>query len=123
MASAAATPPKLTEPRPRLNARSIEESVATLPASAVRTLRSGRPVEYYFSGLARAHRLESLDVILDAEVVRDDRRKRQPALQQARHLVPSLKHFASIDALDRQALEDDLIPVDGSVFRRDAKDR
>src|ERR1700733_14824566 len=81
------------------------------------------PIEDYLARLAGAHRLETLYVVFDFEVVRNNGCERQPALQQTRHLVPGLKHLAAVDALQRQALENDLIPVDGRFLRRNAQYR
>src|SRR6188474_3894921 len=55
--------------------------------------------------------------------MRDNRRYIEPALQHRRHLVPGLEHLAAVDALDDEALEDHLVPVDGGVARRNAEQR
>ena len=36
----------------------------------------------------------------------------EPALQHHSHFVPGLVHLAAVDALDRQHLENDLVPLD-----------
>ena len=45
----------------------------------------------------------------------------ESALQHARHLVPSLEHLAAVDALDHQAFENDLVPIDGRFAGRNAE--
>ena len=62
----------------------------------------------------------TLQEFLDGEVMRDDRRDVESALQQRRHLVPGLEHLAAVDAPHVEALEDHLVPVDGGVAGRDA---
>ena len=37
------------------------------------------------------------------------------------HLVPGLVHFAAVDALDGEHVEDDLAPVDGDLVGGDAE--
>ncbi len=49
---------------------------------------------------------------LDRQAVRDDRADVETALNEGDHLVPGLEHLAAVDALQRQHLEDDLVPVD-----------
>ena len=49
--------------------------------------------------------------------MRDYRSNIQTRLQENRHLVPRLIHLTTVDALDVEAAEDDLVPVDGR--RRD----
>src|SRR5262249_14633086 len=39
------------------------------------------------------------------------------------HLVPRLVHLTSVDSLDREHVEYDLMPIDGHFFRRDAEHR
>src|SRR6188768_4367758 len=86
------------------------------PERPVRTLLAERaPVENDLARLPRSHGLETLLKFLDGEVVRDDRRDVEPALQQRRHLVPGLEHFATVDAAHVETLEDHLVPVDGGV--------
>src|SRR5580700_6845324 len=99
-------------------------TACTLTASAKRSSAplQRRPVEYHLARPARAHGLEALEVFLNREVMRDDGVELQAALQQARHFVPGLEHLAPVDALERQALEDHLVPVDRSLLRRYAED-
>ena len=53
----------------------------------------------------------------------DDGRKIEPRLDHHRHLVPSLENLAAIDALDREHVEHDLVPVDGNITRGNAEHR
>ena len=66
---------------------------------------------------AAAHRLEAGLEVVDADAVGDQPGNIEPALQQRDHLVPGLEHLAAVDALERQALEDDLVPVDRDARR------
>ena len=56
------------------------------------------------------------------EVVGEDRRHVEAALEHAAHLVPGLEHLSAVDALEDEALEDHAAPVDGDFARRDAED-
>ena len=60
-------------------------------------------------------------VIAPVEAVSDHARDVEATLEHYRHLVPGLVHFAAIDAADCELVEDNLVPVDGDVFRRDAE--
>ena len=51
----------------------------------------------------------------------DDRRDVQAGLDHRRHHVPGLVHLAAVDALDREHVEDDPVPVDGDPLGRDAQ--
>ena len=50
-------------------------------------------------------------------------REVEPALQHRDHLVPGLEHLPAVDALQHEALEDHLAPVDGLLARHDAEQR
>src|SRR5579883_3545580 len=80
-----------------------------------------RPIEDDLAGLAGIHDLEAFQVLVDAIAMGDHGPYVEAALQHRRHLVPRLEHLAAVDALDDQALEDDLIPVDGGLLGRDAE--
>src|SRR5690348_12091314 len=104
-------------------------ATSTPTASALRPVASARggfragtplsrspnaaPVHDDFPRAARSHDAEGLGVLLHGQVMRDDGLELEAALQQARHFVPGLEHLAAVDAFQRQALEDHLIPVDG----------
>ena len=51
----------------------------------------------------------------------DDAGDVEAALEHDGHLVPGLVHLAAVDAADGELVEDDLVPVDGDVFGRDAE--
>ena len=55
------------------------------------------------------------------EAVRDDRAIVESALDHDGHLVPGLVHLATVDALDRQHVEDDRVPVDRDFLGGDAQ--
>jgi hypothetical protein len=55
--------------------------------------------------------------------VGDEARHVEIALKQRDHPVPGLEHLAAVDALKRQHLEDDLVPVDLEGGGCDAEDR
>src|SRR6188508_1111506 len=84
---------------------------------------SGGPIENHLPRVSALHDLEAVAVSRKRQAMRDDRRYVEPALQHRRHLVPGLEHLAAVDALDDEALEDHLVPVDGGVARRNAEQR
>ena len=49
----------------------------------------------------------------------DHRADVEPTLKHDGHLVPGLIHTATVDAGDGEHVEDDLVPVDRDVLRRD----
>ncbi len=53
------------------------------------------------------------------EAVGDDGVDIQPGLDHDGHLVPCFIHFTPVDPLDGQAVEDHIVPVDGSARRQD----
>ena len=53
--------------------------------------------------------------------VRDHRADVQARLEHDGHLVPGLVHLAAVDALDRDHVEDDGVPVDGDLAGGDAE--
>jgi hypothetical protein len=55
------------------------------------------------------------------EAVSNDRFDVKAALQHHRHFVPGLIHLAAVNTFDRQHVEDDLVPVNGHGFGRDAE--
>ena len=65
--------------------------------------------------------MKSFQVIVDSQSMGDHRPYVQSALQHARHFVPGLEHFPAIDALDRQAFENYLVPIDRSLAGRNAE--
>src|SRR6476661_8188166 len=71
--------------------------------------RLAAPVEHDLSALPREHRRERVLVTLGGIVMGDDRREVEATLQHRDHLVPGLEHFAAVDALDLEALEDHLV--------------
>src|SRR5258706_878656 len=81
------------------------------------------PIKDDLAALAREQGRERVLVLLGGVVVRDDWRKIESALQHRGHLVPGLEHLATVNAADLEALEDDLVPVDRHVRRRNAEQR
>src|SRR5258705_11403513 len=74
-----------------------------LPAS-----RSGY-LENHLAGFARFDGRDRRVCLAQREAVRDDRRRIElTRFEKPRHLVPRLIHAATDDAVDREALEDDL---------------
>ncbi len=53
----------------------------------------------------------------------DNRGEIQTRLNQRRHLVPGFKHLTAIDAFDEQPFEDNFVPVDGHIRRRNTQHR
>src|SRR5438105_15648113 len=88
----------------------------------VKEAARSRPVEHDLSRLPRAHRLERLQVLLGGESMRQDRPHVEAAREHGAHLVPGLEHLAAVDALEDEALEDDLVHVEGDLAGRDAED-
>ena len=82
-----------------------------------------RPIEYNFSRLSAHHRVKALLEVRVVEAVRNDRCQIESALHHVRHLVPVV-HFAAIDALQRQAVCNDLVHVhaDGAVAETKQRD-
>ena len=54
--------------------------------------------------------------------VRDDRGDVEAGFEEDGHLVPGFVHFAAVDALDGEHVEDDGLPVDGEFFGRNAEE-
>src|SRR5204863_3177732 len=73
---------------------------------------SYRPIENYFPGVAGLHQLEAFVEFRIGKAVGDDGRNIEPALDERRHLVPRLEHLAAVNSFDRQAVEDDEVPID-----------
>mmetsp|Transcript_85169 Transcript_85169/g.244467 ORF Transcript_85169/g.244467 Transcript_85169/m.244467 type:complete len:357 (-) Transcript_85169:188-1258(-) len=67
--------------------------------------------------------MEALVVLLHVEPVCDHWSNAlvEAADEHALHLVPGLEHLPAVDALDLQALEDHVVPIDGELLRRDAQ--
>src|SRR5882672_1216570 len=70
-------------------------------------LSNVRPIKDDLPSFPSTHGLEALLIIAPGKTVRDDRRNVQAGFDHDGHLVPGLKHFAAVDALDRQHVEDD----------------
>src|SRR5690606_14571268 len=88
-----------------------------------RAARPSAPVEDDLARPARAHDVERLLELLHREAVGDHGRHVEARLEQGDHLVPGLEHLAAVDALDRQALEDHVVPVDRDLAAGDAEER
>jgi hypothetical protein len=86
-------------------------------------LSTSSPVQHDLTTLTRQHRVESLLEVGVVEAVRDDRLDVQAALQHHCHFVPRLVHFATINSLDGQHVEDDDIPIDRDLFFGDPQHR
>src|SRR5438552_3845257 len=74
------------------------------------------PIQNHLARLPGGHDLKSLFKFGAMESVRNDRLDVQTALQHHRHLVPRLVHLAPVNALDRQHVEHNLVPVDRHRF-------
>ena len=84
---------------------------------------SASPIEHDLAALPAAHDLETFEEFRRRQAVGDDLAHVEPAFQHGDHLVPGLEHFAPIDSLDGELLEDDLVPVDERRLRRQAEQR
>jgi len=82
-----------------------------------------RPIKNHLAGPAAHHCVKALLEVCVVEAVRNDRRQIESALHHVRHLVPVV-HLAAIDALQRQAVCNDLVHVhaDGAVAETKQRD-
>src|SRR5450759_965247 len=87
----------------------IRLSVASLRVVA---LGGRRHVEQHLAAAPARHRGEPCLEVLEGQLVRDDGRDVETALQHGLHLVPGLPDLASVDALYREPAEHDLVPGD-----------
>src|SRR5690349_8657480 len=78
------------------------------------------PAQHDLAGLARFHQLEAFLELLDRQLVRERLAEREAAEHELRHLVPGLVHLPAVDAMDGEALEDDLVPVGACALGHDA---
>src|SRR4028118_1701288 len=81
------------------------------------------PAEDDLAGAALEHRLEALLEVLIGQAVGDDGRQVEPGLDHHAHLVPGLENLAPVNTLQRQHVEDDLVPVDRHLAFGNAEDR
>src|SRR5438874_9689273 len=81
------------------------------------------PVQNNLAALPGEHRGESILEPFSRVMVGDDGEEIEPALQHGDHLVPGLEHLAAVDALDLEALENDLVPIDRHLRGRYAQHR
>src|SRR6266478_9181625 len=65
------------------------------------------PREHDLPRLSRQHRVEAFLKILKAISMRNHRIELQAGLEHDGHFVPRLIHFAAVDALDGEHVEDD----------------
>src|SRR5437868_14531517 len=95
-----------------LNSRSTSRSVSrkTFMGS------SFFPVQDHLAAVAGAHHVEAALELGVGETVGDHRADVEPRLEHYRHLVPCLIHFASVNTLEGQHVEDDHVPVDGHLL-------
>src|SRR4026207_1759122 len=85
----------------------------TLPAAS--SDLSLPPVHDHLARIARAGCGKRGLEVPETEAVRDRRSDIEPRLEHDRHLVPGLVHLATIDAPDREHLEDDLVQVESNL--------
>src|SRR6185437_16316005 len=69
------------------------------------------PVEDDLAGMARTHRFKAAFEFAIWEAVGDDGRNVHARFEHDAHFVPGLVHFATIDALDGDHVEDHLPPI------------
>ena len=81
-----------------------------------------QPVQYNLAGVPLLHNLETFFEFRVVIPVCDHGRDIQSAFEHDRHFVPRLIHFAAVDSLDGQHIEDHEIPIDGDRFGWDAED-
>src|SRR5690349_10600070 len=81
------------------------------------------PIQDDLAGLSAQHGLEPFFEFSVVESMRDDRSNVEPAFQHHGHLVPGLVHLAPINSFYREHVEDDLVPVNGDGFGRNAEQR
>ena len=55
--------------------------------------------------------------------MREDRLDIETALNHRAHLIPGLEHFSSVDSLDKETLENNVIPIDPGVIRQNTEKR
>ena len=85
--------------RPGAAAKGTNWGAAAVVISLSVGRASRRDVKHHFAGLAGIQRAKTLVESLKLQMVGDDRRDIETALQHGEHLVPGLVHFATIDSL------------------------
>src|SRR5579883_42644 len=75
------------------------------------------PLQQHFTRAAGPHDVEAFFEIVVRETVRDNRFEIEPGLEHDGHFVPGFVHFAAVDALDGEHVEDHVTPVDGHLAR------
>ncbi len=69
------------------------------------------PAQHHFSGAAAFHQVEAFLELVNGQLMRKHLAQRKAVQHQLRHLVPGLVHLAPVDAVQREAFENDLVPV------------
>src|SRR5437016_3064605 len=80
-------------------------------------------IENDFPRVTRPGEFDGFFELLKWKAMGDDRGNIDPALDERRHFVPGLEHFASVDSLQRQTVEDDDVPIDRGSRWHDAEER
>ena len=81
------------------------------------------PVQDDFAGLARSHNFKGFLILGIVKSMGDDRGDIQPRLNHHRHFIPGFIHFAAIDPLNAQTVENNQIPIDGGGRGEDTQKR
>src|ERR1051325_47972 len=82
-----------------------------------------RPVEDDFAGVAGAHDVEAFLKVPAGEAMGDNGADVEAGLEHDSHFVPGFVHFAAVDALDGEHVENHGVPVNGHGGGGDAQHR
>src|SRR5450755_4183712 len=81
------------------------------------------PVQHNLAATSALHQLKTLAVCGGGKAVGDDLADIEAALEHRQHLVPGFEHFAAVDTLHRQHLQNQRRPVDRERLCRKAEHR
>src|SRR5204863_7399991 len=79
------------------------------------------PIKNHLAAVAGLHGSEALLEFRVVEAMGDHGLDVEAALQHHGHLVPRLIHLTPVDAVNREHVENDLGPINGDLFRRNAQ--
>src|SRR5258707_1326587 len=78
------------------------------------------PVQNDFAGVAGFHQLDGFLEFGVLKVMSDYRRNIEAALDHRGHFVPLFVHFAAVNSLDSELIENHDVPIDRRAARHDA---
>ena len=87
----------------------------------VRCLTLATPIEDDFPTIALSHRRKTLLEFGEGKAMGDHGGNIQATLDHHGHFIPGLIHLTTVDAMDGEHVEDDLVPVDGDGLAGDAE--